>query len=217
MPAHIVDGRTDLVFDWVAQGGSPSEAVDGATLVQWCAYFGDVSGIRFLVASGASLDELGTNRDLNGASFHGHWRLCDYLIEQGADANAPLVATGETPLHAALCRRDSRAQEKVVKVLLAAGADPTVHCKVGIETGCFMRDCRTQGEAPLHRAAAYGTLGSIERLIAAGAVLDDHDARRDTPLTWASRALRPAEVLRLLCYPPHTISPDYQSLEFRLI
>ena len=216
MLARILEGRTDLVFDWVAQGGSPSEAVDGATLVVWCAYFGDVSGMRFLVASGASLDELGANHDLNSAAFHGHWRLCDYLIGQGADANVPLADTGETSLHAALCRRESPAHEKVVGILLAAGADPTIHCKADVETGCFMRDCRTQGEAPLHRAAAYGTLGAIERLISAGAQLDDRDARGDTPLTWASRALRPPEVLRLLCFPPHTISPDYLSVETRL-
>ena len=216
MLARIVEGRTDLVFDWVGQGGSPSEVVDGATLVVWCAYFGDVSGLRFLVAGGASLDELGANRDLGGAAFHGHWRLCEYLIEQGADANAPLAATGETPLHAALCRRESPAHEKVVGILLAAGADPTVHCKDGIETGCFMRDCRTQGEAPLHRAAAYGTLGSIERLISAGAVIEDRDTRGDTPLTWASRALRPPDVLRLLCFPPHVILPNYLPLETRL-
>lgn len=217
MLARIVEGRTDLVFDWVGQGGSPSEAVDGATLLRWCAYFGDVSGIRFLVASGASLDELGTNRDLNGAAFHGHWRLCDYLIEQGADANIALGDTGETPLHAALCRRESPAHEKVVAILLAAGADPRVHCTVGVETGCFMRDCRTRGEAPLHRAAAYGTSGAIERLIAAGAQLDDRDARGDSPLTWASWALRSPEVLRLLCFPPHKVALEYLPLEIRLV
>ena len=213
MLARIVEGRTDLVFDWVGQGGSPSEKVDGATLVAWCAYFGDVSAIRFLVASGASLDDLGANRDLNGAAFHGHWRLCEYLIEQGADASAPLAETGETPLHAALCRRESRLHEKVVAVLLAAGADPTVPCKLDAETGCFMRDCRTQGEAPLHRAAAYGTKIAIESLIEAGAALDARDGHGDTPLTWASRALRPPDLLRLLCYPPHTIHPDYAPIE----
>ena len=216
MRARIVEGRTDLVFDWVGQGGSPSEVVDGATLVQWCAYFGDVSGIRFVVASGASLDELGANRDLNGAAFHGHWRLCEYLIEQGADANVLLADTGEAPLHAALCRQESPAHEKVVGVLLAAGADPTIHCKSGTETGCFMRDCRTQGEAPLHRAAAYGTSRAIEQLIAAGAPLDDRDARGDTPLTWASRALRSPDILRRLCFPPHIIPPDYLPLKTRL-
>ena len=79
-----------------------------------------------------------------------------------------------------------------------------------------MRDCRTRGEAPLHRAAAYGTPGTIKRLIAAGAQLDDRDAQGDSPLTWASWALRPPEVLRLLCYPPHKIAPDYLPLQTRL-
>jgi len=47
-------------------------------------YYGDVSAMRFLLARGASLDSLGPNLDLNGACFHGHWRLCQLLIEQGA-------------------------------------------------------------------------------------------------------------------------------------
>jgi hypothetical protein len=60
MLERIVDGRTDLVFDYVA-AGHPSTTTDrhGTSLLQWCAYHGDVSAIRFLLAQGASLDELG--------------------------------------------------------------------------------------------------------------------------------------------------------------
>jgi hypothetical protein len=46
---------------------------------------GDVSAIKFLLANGASLESLGDNLDLNGAAFHGHWRLCQFLNERGAD------------------------------------------------------------------------------------------------------------------------------------
>src|SRR5687768_4434604 len=102
---RIADGRTDLIFDYLAAGhAADSVDADGVSLLQWCAYYGDVSAIRYLLSQGASLDALGENLDLNAAAFHGHWQLCQFLIERGADVNCPLGDTGETPLHAALCK-----------------------------------------------------------------------------------------------------------------
>ena len=49
-----------------------------------------------------------------------------------------------------------------------------------------MRDVRTRGETPLHRAAAFGSEQSIQMLLAAGARLDAKDIHGDSPLTWAS-------------------------------
>jgi hypothetical protein len=72
------------------------------------------------------------------------------LIERGADVNRPLADTGETPLHAALCKTDSK-YNLVVQVLLAHGANPNCATTPGVETGGFMRDCRTKGETPFHR------------------------------------------------------------------
>jgi len=86
--ARIVAGRTDLVFDYVSSGTTAkAKDRDGVSLIEWCAYYGDVSAIRFLLLNGESLDPLGNNFGLNGAVFHGHWRLCQFLIEQGADVN----------------------------------------------------------------------------------------------------------------------------------
>ena len=101
---RIANGRTDLVFDFVAQG-NPATARDknGVSLFKWCDYYGDVSAIRFLLAHGESLESLGANMGLNRAAFHGHWRLCEFLLESGADVNYVDAQTGETPLHAALC------------------------------------------------------------------------------------------------------------------
>lgn len=204
---RIADGRTDLVFDYVAQGNSPT-APDRASVspMQWCAYYGDVSAIRFLLSRGASLNQLGPNYDLNGAAFHGHWQLCQFLLEHGADANFAFPETGEVPLHNALCKANRPAYNLVVQVLLAAGADPTRTTLIGAETGSFMRDSRTRGETPLHRAAAYGDPAVIRMLLDAGAVVDARDAYGDTPLSWASWHLRPGEVLQLLCHGEHTIS-----------
>lgn len=208
MLEKIVEGRTDLVFDHVAQG-YPATATDanGVPLIRWCAYYGDVSAIRFLLANGESLSTLGDNFELGGAAFHGHWRLCQFLIENGADPNHAMPETGETPLHSALCNTDRLRYDLVLEVLLAAGADPNRATKPGVETDSFMRDCRTYGETPLHRAAAFGGERTIQLLLDAGAALDAKDANGDSPLSWASWHARPRPILRLLCYGEHRIRP----------
>jgi palmitoyltransferase len=198
---QIADGRTDLVFDSLA-AGHLATATDphGTSLIRWCAYYGDVSAVRFLLAHGESLQSLGDNFDLNGAAFHGHWRLCLFLIEQGADVNLSAIDTGESPLHAALCTAERLAHDRVLQVLLGKGANPNAVTKPGVETGGFMRDCRTKGETPLHRAAAFGTEQTIQMLLDAGARKDAKDAYGDSPLSWASWYVRPDSILRMLCY-----------------
>ncbi len=203
---RIVDGRTDLVFDFVADGHPATWTdSDGTPLIRHCHYYGDVSAIKFLLSKGASLDSLGDNLDLNGACFHGHWRLCEYLVEMGADVNKPLPESNESPLHAALCKADRPAYDHVVRVLLAHGANPNCATRPNAETGGFMRDARTKGETPLHRAAAFGTEASIELLIDAGAAKDARDMNGDSPLSWASWHLRPNAILAKLCFGPHHI------------
>ena len=206
---QIANGRTDLVPEYLA-AGHPAAAKDsdGVSLVSWCAYYGDVSALRCLITAGVLPSSLGPNLDLNGAAFHGHWRLCRFLIDQGADVNHPLPDTGETPLHAALCTADRTAHDLVVRVLLTAGANPNAATKPHVETGGFMRDCRTRGETPLHRATAYGTEETIRLLVDAGAVLAVKDVNGDSPLTWASWHLRPTPILRMLCYGDFHIRSD---------
>jgi ankyrin repeat protein len=206
---RIADGRTDLVFEHLAEG-HPASSTDagGVALIRWCAYYGDVSAIRHLVANGESLDSLGPNFDLNGAAFHGHWQLVQFLIERGADVDLPLPDTLETPLHAALCHSDRPRYNHVLRVLLSHGAAPNRSTAHGVETGSFMRDCRTKGETPLHLAAAHADEEAIRLLLAAGARKDAEDMHGDTPLGWASRHSRPGYVLELLCYGEHRIHPD---------
>jgi ankyrin repeat protein len=212
---RIADGRTDLVFAYVADGHAAESADrNGVSLIKWCAYYGDVSAIRFLLASGESLESLGENFDLNGACFHGHWQLGQFLIENGADVNHCLPDTGETPLHSALCKANRPASTNhVIRILLANGANPNCMTKESAETGAFMRDCRTKGETPLHRAAAFGTEETIQLLLDAGAILDARDMNGDTPLTWASWYLRPGFILRRLCYGDIFIHPQYAGME----
>lgn len=212
---QIADGRTDLVFDYLAHGNAAT-AIDegGVSLIKWCAYFGDVSAIRFLLANGESLASLAG--ELNPAAFHGHWRLCQFLIENGSNVNQADDETGETPLHSALCK-SSASHDRVVRVLLSNGADPNSKTKVGVETGGFMRDARTKGETPLHRAAAFASAETVQLLLDAGALKEVRDCNGDTPLSWGSWHLRPDSILRKLCYGPHHIREDRKSMDVNLL
>jgi len=215
---EFTEGRTDLVFDLIAQGCPPDHKdLQGTSLLQHCAYYGDVSAIKFLLAQGASLTSLGDNLDLIGAAFHGHWRLCKFLLEQGANVNHPDPQNGETPLHAALCKTDNVVYNRVVEVLLAHGADPNHPTIPGAITEGFMRDIRTRGETPLHRAAAFGDTETIDMLLQAGARLDVRDANGDSPLTWASWHLRPTPILRQLLFDNFRIRPTNQPMSANLI
>jgi len=59
MLERIAEGRTDLVFDYVKKGHPPtSKTSDGSSLMQWCAYYGDASAIKFLLEKGETLGSL---------------------------------------------------------------------------------------------------------------------------------------------------------------
>jgi hypothetical protein len=206
---RIANGRTDLVFEHVASGHpATSSGRNGLSLIACCARYGDVSAIRFLLENGESLESMGENLGISGAAFHGHWRLCEFLIERGADVNRADPDTGETPLHAALCKPNRPAYDLVVKVLLSAGADPNRTTKPSVETGSFMWDVRTRAETPLHRAAAFASEGAIQLLLDSGARIDATDMNGDSPLTWASWHTRPDAILRKLCYGSFHIRSD---------
>jgi ankyrin repeat protein len=131
--------------------------------------------------------------------------------------NRALDDTGETPLHAALCTADRTAHDVVLRVLLEHGADPNRATRPNIETGSFMRDCRTKGETPLHRAAAFGSEETIQGLLDAGAAIDAKDANGETPLSWGSWYGRPDPILRKLCYGDFRIRPGRKSMRAYLV
>jgi ankyrin repeat protein len=211
----IVNGRTDLVFEYLAQGhAADSKDAHGVSLVQWCAYYGDVSAVRYLLSKGESAASL--SNELNAAAFHGHWRLCQFLLELGQDVNQALPDTGETALHASLCTW-TLGHDRVIRILLAAGANPNAATKPGVETGGFMRDVRTRGETPLHRAAAFGSAESIQLLLDAGARKDAKDVNGDSPLSWGSWHLRPDAILRKLCYGDFRIRADRTAMDANLL
>jgi hypothetical protein len=205
---RIKDGRTDLVFDHRPRAITRprrTEARHGA--LSWCAYYGDVSAIRIL-ANGESIRTLGDN--LTWGRGYGHWRCAS--SSRAGQCESAVADNGETPLHAALSQSDRLAHDLVLKVLLGSGANPNCATKPGIETGSFMRDCRTKGETPLHRAAAFGTEDTIRLLLDAGARINAQDADGNSPLGWASCYLRPDTILRILCYGDFHIRPNRRSM-----
>jgi ankyrin repeat protein len=217
MLEQIAEGRTDLVFDYLAEGNLPSSKTsDGGSLMQWCAYYGDVSAIKFLLSKGETLESLGEDMGLNAAAFHGHWRLCQFLVESGANVNFREKNSGETALHAALSSHRA-AQHWVVKILLDSGADPNIATKPSTESGAFMRDVRTRGETALHRAAAFAAEDTIQLLLDAGAKIDVKDINGDSPLTWASWYLRPDSILRILLYDGFSIRGGRRTMDACLL
>ncbi len=80
-----------------------------------------------------------------------------------------------------------------------------------------MRDCRTKAETALHRAAAFGDEACIQMLLDAGAAREANDMNGDSPLSWASWYLRPASILRLLCYGRFRVRPDYAGMKANLL
>ncbi len=209
MIKKFVDGRTDLVFELLSNGYKANSIDDhGTPLIKWCAYYGDVSAIKYLLANGADITLLGMNFDLNGAVFHGHWQLVQFLLENGADPNLPLEDTAETPLHSATARGKDPVTMHIVKLLLAAGANPNTQTKERVETGSFMRDAYTRGETPLHRAAAFCSDEVIQLLVDSGADVTIGDQYGDTPLSYASWYGRSGKILSLLCFGSHSIHPE---------
>lgn len=205
---EIVAGATHRVVRYLREGGDPDGIADGGLpVIRWCAHHGDVTAIEMLVDRGADLAGLGENLDLHGAAFHGHADLVAWCLAHGADASFQLPATGESPLHAALCKANRPVYGRIVDLLLAHGSRVDARTVPGAPLDSFMRDTRALGETPLHRAAAFAAEEVIVRLLEAGASREAQDVAGQTPLTWASWHLRSDAILRRLCYGPHRIHP----------
>jgi ankyrin repeat protein len=198
---HIGRGRTDLIFDLLKVKDWKSLLNQGPVKpLQWLVYYNDTTALKAVLEAGGDLKSIDLDEELGNAAFFGHWKVCDFLISAGANVNARAHKTNETPLHSALAKAGRPYYFYVVKLLVEKGADVNATTTPGVETGAFMRDVRTKGETPLHRAAAYADERTIRYLIEKGAKLDSKDAHGDSPLSWASAHLRPGAILSLLCY-----------------
>lgn len=207
----ISQGRTDLVFDLLRLADWRRWLALGPTRVmQWLVYYGDLTALKAVLQAGGDLTTLDLNDELGHAAFCGHWKVCDFLIQHGADVNATVAGTGETPLHGALAKAGRPHYLYTVRLLLDRGAAVNSRTIPGQVTQAFMRDVRTKGETPLHRAAAYADEATIDLLLQHGADREARDAHGDSPLSWASEHLRPGAILAKLAFPPHHVSEASQ-------
>jgi len=204
-------GRTDFIFQLISKQNWKELLHEGRIKpLQWMVYYNDTTGLRAIMENGGNLDSIDINAELGNAAFFGHWKVCDFLINNGADVNAPVDKTKETPLHNALAKAGRPYYYYVVKLLVEKGANVNVKTIPGLETGAFMRDVRTKGETPLHRAAAYADEQTIDFLVKNGADKEVKDANGDTPLSWASEHLRPGRILSKLAYGEHSIGEGHK-------
>ncbi|MBX2897082.1 MAG: ankyrin repeat domain-containing protein [Cyclobacteriaceae bacterium] len=206
----ISRGRTDFIFQFLKLSDWKSQLHAGSVKpLQWLIYYNDVTGLRAVLEAGGDLSSLNIDEELGNAAFFGHWKVCDFLINHGANVNAVVPLTHETPLHAAVSKAGRPHYYYVVKLLVEKGANVNAQTKAGKETGAFMRDVRTKGETPLHRAAAYCDERTITFLLEHGANKTLKDAHGNSPLSWASEHLRPGSVLALLSYGDYKISDSH--------
>ena len=184
---RIARGRTDLVFELLSLPDWQACLNEGDVKpLQWFVYYNDTTALKAVLNVGGNLSSIDLDGELGHASFFGHWKVVDFLIAQGADVNFALPDTGETPLHSALCKAGRPYFLYVIKLLVENGADVNARTIPGGESGAFMRDVRTKGETPLHRAAAYGDETMIRYLLENGADKQARDANGDSPISWAS-------------------------------
>jgi len=177
--------------------------------LQWFVYYNDTTALKSVLDAGGDLSSIDLDQELGHASFFGHWKVVDFLISHGANVNWKVSDTGETPLHNALTKAGRPYFLYVIRLLVDNGADVNAKTIPGRESGAFMRDVRTKGETPLHRAAAYGDEAIIEYLLEHGADKQARDAHGNSPIGWASEHLRPGSILKLLAFPPHNINDSH--------
>jgi uncharacterized protein len=208
----ISKGRTDFIFALLKLPGWKALLSEGRVKpLQWLVYYNDTTALKAVLEAGGNLDSINLDEELGNAAFFGHWKVCDFLISQGANVNAQVDKTNETPLHNALAKAGRPYYFYTVKLLIDKGADVNAKTIPGVDTGAFMRDVRTKGETPLHRAAAYADEKTIAYLIDNGADKESRDAHGNTPLSWASEHLRPGVILSLLTYGDHRIGEAHKT------
>ena len=93
---------------------------------------------------------------LHFAVFFGHEAVARLLVSRGADVHAVAAnPMAVQPIHSAAARRDAESAERLVRLLLDAGADPNVR--------------QHGGWTPLQQAAAHGNVPLVKLLLERGA------------------------------------------------
>ena len=141
----------------------------GETALMFAARVGDLASMRLLVGSGANVDD----RDAWGvsattlAAHAGHGDVVEFLLENHADPNA--AQAGFSALHVAIMRRD----EKMIRALLAHGADPNAPLRSWTPTRRSSKDFHFSpelvGATPFWLAARFAEPAVMRLLMERGA------------------------------------------------
>ena len=135
---------------------------------------GDAARIRELGARDKSrVDTFGDDgfHPLGLAAFFKRPEAVRALLELGADVRLGTRPAKFTPLHSAVADDTGQAAKEIVRMLLAAGADPNARS--------------ASGGTPLHTAAFTGDVVMVRLLVAAGADPSIEDEKGRTPLDLA--------------------------------
>jgi ankyrin repeat protein len=181
----VQNGNLDSAAALLEHGAHVNAHTDmGDTALSDAAYGGDPKLVRLLLEHGAKVNGY-KDRDVNGETplmraIHLPW-IVSLLLDHGASVNGIYKDTGESPL----TRAAGMLNDKVVRALIAHGADPNKHDRGG-------------GTA-LVMAAAQGGKSTVETLINTHADVNLRTSRGDTALEIALKRGRKdvAEVLRL--------------------
>jgi ankyrin repeat protein len=127
----------------------------GQTALLFAAREGDLASARLLVGAGANVndaDAWGVSATVL-AAHSGFTDLVEFLLEKGADAN--MAKAGFAALHCAIMRRD----ERMVRALLAHGADPSLPLRTWTPTRRSSNDYHFEpilvGATPFWLAARF--------------------------------------------------------------
>ena len=188
-----VHARTESRSLLVSVGGRGDERarelpLGGFTPLLFAARHGDVESARLLLDAGADIDETGPDgaSALVTASFSGHGELAAFLLGRGAEPNA--AGAGYAALHTAVLRADAR----LVRTLMAHGAEPDIRLTAGSRvpraTNWWILPGSLVGATPFLLAAKYADVEIMRILAEYGA--DQHLPLRDgtTPLMMAAGA-----------------------------
>lgn len=149
----------------------------GYTAMNMAAYNGNLKGLRVLLNAGAEAGNTLTyavDSYNNKVAYPTIVAMVEYLIKAGADVNSRDVFM-YTPLMLSAHLKDRKASVKVMKMLLAAGADTRLKDKYG--------------DAAIHEAITSCSgdkdgskcVELVELLIKAGADVNETDSDRHTP------------------------------------
>ena len=149
----------------------------GFTPLMFAAQQGDLDSTRLLLKAEANVNDTAAdgNSVLVIASHSGHGKLAAFLLEQGADPNAP--GAGYSALHSAVLRADM----DLVKALLARGANPNAQLTKGTPvrrwTYHWIFTANLVGATPYLLAAKYAEPEIMRILASSGA--DPRAAMKD--------------------------------------